>query len=90
MKIRRTTYFSGNVQGVGFRYISQAIAAAFEVSGFVRNLPDGRVELVAEGELDEIERFHLALSQKMGTNIAEAMSTDGTFLGEYADFSIRC
>ncbi len=89
MKIRRTTYFSGQVQGVGFRYTTQRIAAAFEVSGFVRNLRDGRVELVTEGELDEIDRFHLALSEKMSENIAEAASTDDSFLGEDTDFCIR-
>ena len=46
---RRHCYFSGRVQGVGFRYTSRNIAINYDVTGFVRNLPDGRVELVAEG-----------------------------------------
>jgi len=89
MKIRRTTYFSGQVQGVGFRYTTQRIAAAFEVSGFVRNLPDGRVEVVAEGEIAEIDGFHLALGKEMRANIDGAVSTDGTYLGEHVAFDIR-
>jgi acylphosphatase len=49
--------YSGNVQGVGFRYTVKSAAAGFEVTGLVRNLPDGRVELVAEGVKDELEAF---------------------------------
>ena len=48
--IRRTSHFSGHVQGVGFRYTVQDLAADFDVRGYVRNLPDGRVELVVEGD----------------------------------------
>jgi len=50
-------YFSGHVQGVGFRYKTLRIAREFDVSGFVRNLPDGRVELIAEGDKAEVSRF---------------------------------
>jgi acylphosphatase len=42
-------YYSGNVQGVGFRYTVKSVATGFEVTGMVRTLPDGRVHLVAEG-----------------------------------------
>ena len=49
--------FSGRVQGVGFRSTCQSLARSFEVAGYVRNLPDGRVELVAEGENSEIDAF---------------------------------
>ena len=49
-RVRRRVYFSGRVQGVGFRFTCQSLARGFEVAGYVRNLPDGRVELVAEGE----------------------------------------
>jgi acylphosphatase len=54
-------FYSGSVQGVGFRYTVKSVAAGFEVVGFVRNLPDGRVELVAEGARDELEAFRLAI-----------------------------
>jgi acylphosphatase len=50
-------FYSGNVQGVGFRYNVKSVAAGYEVTGTVRNLPDGRVELVAEGARDELEAF---------------------------------
>ncbi len=50
-------YYSGNVQGVGFRYSVKSVATGYEVTGTVRNLPDGRVELIAEGLKDELEAF---------------------------------
>lgn len=53
--------YSGHVQGVGFRYTARSVAAGFEVTGTVRNLPDGRVELVAEGERAELEAFRAAV-----------------------------
>ena len=49
--------YSGRVQGVGFRYTTKTVATGFEVTGSVKNLPDGRVELVAEGAKDELEAF---------------------------------
>ena len=54
---RLQIYYSGRVQGVGFRYTVKQQAAGFEVVGTVRNLADGRVELVAEGERGELEAF---------------------------------
>jgi acylphosphatase len=54
-------HYTGRVQGVGFRYTTRRIAAGFEVAGYVRNLPDGRVELVASGEAEEVEAFVEAL-----------------------------
>ena len=56
-RIRRRVHFSGRVQGVGFRYTCQSIARGFDVGGYVRNLPDGRVEPLAEGEPGELDNF---------------------------------
>ncbi len=56
-----TTHYSGRVQGVGFRYTAKQTAAGFELTGTVRNLPDGRVELIAEGSRDELDAFRTAL-----------------------------
>lgn len=53
--------YSGQVQGVGFRYTAMRVAAGFEVTGTVRNLPDGRVELVAEGGTEELNAFRQAI-----------------------------
>ena len=50
-------FYEGRVQGVGFRYGTRRVAAGFDVAGYVRNLPDGRVELVASGEPGEVDEF---------------------------------
>ncbi len=54
---RVQVFYSGRVQGVGFRYTVKQVAAAYEIIGTVRNLTDGRVELVAEGRREELEAF---------------------------------
>ena len=54
-------FYSGRVQGVGFRYTAKTVAAGFEITGCVCNLPDGRVELVAEGDDAELEAFRAAI-----------------------------
>jgi acylphosphatase len=59
---RLHVFYSGSVQGVGFRYTVKALARGFEVTGGVRNLPDGRVELVAEGARAELEEFRRAIA----------------------------
>jgi acylphosphatase len=69
---RRRVHYSGRVQGVGFRYTCRSLAQNFEVSGFVRNLPDGRVELVAEGEPQEVDRFLVAIFEEMDSYIERA------------------
>ena len=61
LRRRLTVLYSGQVQGVGFRYTAKTVAAGFEVAGIIRNLADGRVELVAEGAREELEAFRAAL-----------------------------
>ena len=56
-----TVIYSGRVQGVGFRYACKELAAGFTLSGTVLNLPDGRVQLVAEGAREELTAFRLAI-----------------------------
>jgi acylphosphatase len=60
-RLRVHVWYSGHVQGVGFRYQAKRQAAGFDVAGTVRNLPDGRVELIAEGVRDELEAFLCAV-----------------------------
>ena len=56
-------FYSGRVQGVGFRYTVKTVAAGFEVVGIVRNLIDGRVELIGEGPREELEAFRAAIRE---------------------------
>jgi acylphosphatase len=58
---RMCVLYSGRVQGVGFRYSVRAVATGFDVSGTVRNLSDGRVELLAEGDKTELDAFRAAI-----------------------------
>jgi acylphosphatase len=55
--IRQRVVFRGRVQGVGFRYTTASIARRYPVVGFVRNLPDGSVELIAEADRLVLEQF---------------------------------
>jgi acylphosphatase len=50
-------FYEGRVQGVGFRYTARRVAAGYDVAGYVRNLADGRVELVASGDDEEVDGF---------------------------------
>ena len=87
--IRRTSYFSGRVQGVGFRYTVDELAQHFEVVGTVRNLPDGRVEVVAEGDEAEIARFLARIEERMAGFIKGRVHHDGPATREFEDFSVR-
>jgi acylphosphatase len=57
MRVARHYTISGEVQGVGYRFFAQRIAARHQVVGYVRNLPDGRVEVHAEGSPESVEGF---------------------------------
>jgi acylphosphatase len=85
---RATVYYSGHVQGVGFRYTADSIARKYEVTGFVRNLPDGRVQLVAEGEPRELKAFLAAVREHFADQIRDELSDLGPATGEYDRFQI--
>ena len=57
MNVARRWLVSGEVQGVGYRFFAQRAAARHQVAGYVRNLPDGRVEVLAEGSPESVEGF---------------------------------
>jgi acylphosphatase len=61
LRIARRYLVSGRVQGVGFRFFAEAAALREGLHGWVRNLPDGRVEALAEGEAEAVERFERAI-----------------------------
>ncbi|MDH3583426.1 MAG: acylphosphatase [Phycisphaerae bacterium] len=87
--IRVTVYYSGRVQGVGFRMTAAGLARGFSVTGYVRNLADERVELVAEGETDEVVSFLESLAQRMSSFIREQVEDRGSASGAYQEFEIR-
>ena len=60
---RMRVLYSGSVQGVGFRYTVKSVATGFDVTGTVRNLPGGGVELIAEGAREELEAFRQAIRE---------------------------
>jgi acylphosphatase len=64
-------YYSGRVQGVGFRYTAQRLAEGYPVAGYVRNLANGDVELLAEGPADEVQAFLDALARHMAAYIKQ-------------------
>lgn len=85
---RKHCYYSGRVQGIGFRYTACNLAIGYDVTGFVRNLKDGRVELVAEGPECECTQFLNAIRERMGKYIQEAQQNDEPATGEYQQFAI--
>ena len=86
---RCTVHFSGRVQGVGFRYTTQNIAQQFNVAGYVRNLPDGRVEVVMEGPDVEMDGVIESLRHKMNCYIRQLERQLDSPTGEFQRFSIR-
>jgi acylphosphatase len=84
----KRVYYSGRVQGVGFRYTAQRLAGGFAVAGYVRNLPSGEVELVAEGAPEEVDGFLAAVAGQMARYIDETTVRDEPPAG-YKGFQIR-
>jgi serine/threonine-protein kinase RsbW len=86
--VRRTMHFSGKVQGVGFRFNAETIASRFTITGYVRNLLDGCVELVAEGEEPELDRFQKTIEQAMNGHIERAEVSNSPATCEFLSFRI--
>jgi acylphosphatase len=86
---RLHAYFSGRVQGVGFRYTVKALAHGFDLTGIVRNLADGRVEVVVEGEKAELEAFEAAIEEsELGIFIRNTELGWSQALREFRGFEI--
>jgi acylphosphatase len=88
-QVRRTVHFSGQVQGVGFRYTTRSIARGYPVTGYVRNLPDRQVELVAEGEPSDLTAFLAEIHDHLGDHIRSQRIDTQAASGEFAGFEIR-
>ena len=86
---RLEVWYSGAVQGVGFRYRVKSLAPGFEVTGTIRNLADGRVELILEGSKTELEAFQQAVRDSgLGRQIQRERASWSDARGEFFGFEI--
>lgn len=82
-------YFEGRVQGVGFRFTALHLANRYGIKGWVMNLSDGRVELVAEGERQALDDFLNSLRSELKPYITNVRIKEIPVSGDYKDFQIR-
>lgn len=83
-----TIFFSGRVQGVGFRYHTMQVAKEFDVSGAVRNLADGRVQLDSEGTKEDVTAFVGEVQDRLSVFIRKVESSDQWRAPVYKGFTI--
>ena len=86
---RLTCYFGGNVQGVGFRFTARRAAEGYDVTGYVRNLPDGRVQLEAEGRAQDVAAFVTAVEERMHGYIRKTERSARIRPAEFGGFAIQ-
>jgi acylphosphatase len=86
---RRTVQYTGHVQGVGFRYTACAIARGYGATGYVRNLPDGGVELVAEASREDLVGILREIGDRFSGYIREEKCDVQPATGEFTRFEIR-
>jgi len=89
LKKRIHVYYSGSVQGVGFRFTTERIASKLGLKGWVRNIEDGRVELVCEGEESDVDALLTKISEVFADYISEASVERSDPGGEFEDFEVR-
>lgn len=90
MRLARRYVISGRVQGVGFRVFAWTAAGREGLHGWVRNLPDGRVEISAEGEADALERFERHVRRgPPGATVDHVDATEEGVSGTDAGFLMR-
>ncbi len=89
-KARLHVNFSGAVQGVGFRFTVKRISEQYEVTGFVKNLPNGEVEVVAEGDREVVEGFTDAIRNGILNDYIRKVKKEWEpATGEYKKFEIK-
>jgi acylphosphatase len=89
MRVSRRFVISGRVQGVGFRWFTQDAAQTEGVVGWVRNLPDGRVEALIEGDEEAVTRVERAIRRGPRGARIEDVFTDAQEPGGYRSFTIE-
>ncbi len=85
----RELWYRGHVQGVGFRYTAAGTALRYPITGYVENLPDGRVHLVCEGTPTDLDRYLEDIAQRMEPFIREVKQDKRPGTGHFNDFEIR-
>ncbi|MBU0897205.1 MAG: acylphosphatase [Candidatus Omnitrophica bacterium] len=89
MKKRYHLFFSGRVQGVGFRFTARHLANKHKINGWVMNLPDGGVSLTAEGKEDNLNAFLANLREEFKSYIINFKLQELPPSGEYKNFQIK-
>jgi acylphosphatase len=84
----RMVYYTGQVQGVGFRATAVDIAGDYPVTGWVKNLADGRVQLLVEGPKESVEAFLKAIRTHWKDNIEKEQVEEPAATGKYTKFEI--
>ena len=85
----KRVFYSGNVQGVGFRFTARAIGQGLGISGFVKNLIDGSVEVFAEGEEALLKRFFEELEAEFSGYIRDVRKSDERPTGKAGSFRVE-
>jgi len=85
---RVEAFFEGMVQGVGFRFTAVRVSKDYSVTGFVRNLRDGRVQVIAEGEKAELQSFIRAIESRMKGYVTGTKTSWAAATGQYSEFDI--
>ncbi|MCX5709582.1 MAG: acylphosphatase [Candidatus Omnitrophica bacterium] len=88
MKKQVHVYYSGRVQGVGFRYSAERLAGDAGVTGWVKNMDDGRVEVIAEAEEKSLNKFLDSIAKSFSRYITDTDITWGPATGAYSEFGI--
>lgn len=87
-QVARRIVFSGRVQGVGFRFTAHGAANRYQLVGFVRNLMDGTVEMIAQGNPEDIDDCIRDIEEKYAGTLGQIKIEDITFDPSYTDFRI--
>jgi acylphosphatase len=89
MNKRLHVYYSGSVQGVGFRFTAERLAGSLGLAGWVKNLPDGRVEVLCEGREEDLKGFMEKLKKVFREYIDSAEAEWSDPVNEFKDFEVR-
>jgi acylphosphatase len=88
-KKRIDVYYSGRVQGVGFRFSVEAIAVELGLAGWIKNLPDGKVELVCEGKEEDLHKLLAKIDGQFSRFIQQKNINWMPATGEFSTFEIK-